>query len=453
MKLTIKQTVALDILEDRVTTELYYGGAAGGAKSVLGCYWILKCCLKYPGTRWLIGRSELKNLKKTTLNSFFEVCKMQGLKSGVHYFINHQDSIIRFSNKSEIVLADLYAYPTDAEFDSLGSLEISGAFVDEAPQIVAKAKNVLKSRIRYKLGEYSLIPKLLMTGNPSKNWAYYDFFWPATNASVNKGWEYLDSQKRKRYDRAFVQAFVTDNPYIDPVYIDSLQGLDKNSRERLLNGNWQYDDDPTRLIEYEKIIDCFTNTGLKQGIKYITADIARYGKDNTVIGIWEGYRVELFSYHGLDVTQSAAKIDEFRIKHGVVLSNIMVDEDGVGGGVKDILKCKGFVNNSVPITNTSTQLPGKPENFVNLKSQCYFRLADRVNTGNLFIKCFNDDQKQKIIEELEQVKQYNMDKDSKRAVMPKDKVKEIIGRSPDFSDTLMMREWFDLTKKREWVAV
>jgi phage terminase large subunit len=37
-----------------------------------------------------------------------------------------------------------------------------------------------------------------------------------------------------------------------------------------------------------------------------------------------------------------------------------------------------------------------------------------------------------------------MDKDGKKAVIPKDKVKENIGRSPDYSDTLMMREYFDL---------
>ena len=87
MKLTKKQTIAIDILEDDSTTELYYGGAAGGGKSVLGCYWQLKRRLKFPGTRGFIGRSELKNLKKTTLNSFFEVCKMQGLKAGIHYTI------------------------------------------------------------------------------------------------------------------------------------------------------------------------------------------------------------------------------------------------------------------------------------------------------------------------------------------------------------------------------
>ena len=54
---------------------------------------------------------------------------------------------------------------------------------------------------------------------------------------------------------------------------------------------------------------------------------------------------------------------------------------------------------------------------------------------------------EQIIQELEQVKQHNMDKDGKKAIIPKDKVKEAIGRSPDFSDALMMRMWFEFEVK------
>ena len=169
MKLTAKQTRAIEFLEDKVTTELYYGGAAGGGKSYFGGYWLLKSALKYPGTRWLMGRSELKNLKKTTLNSFFEVCKEQGLRANEHYRVNQQDSIVHLPNGSQIILADLFAYPSDPQFDSLGSLEITGAFIDEAPQVSEKGKHIVKSRIRFKLDEFGLIPKLLMCGNPSKN--------------------------------------------------------------------------------------------------------------------------------------------------------------------------------------------------------------------------------------------------------------------------------------------
>ena len=73
MRLNLKQTKAIDYLEDDVTNEVEYGGGAGGGKSIVGCYWQLKMRLKYPGTRGLIGRASLKTLKETTLNSFFEV--------------------------------------------------------------------------------------------------------------------------------------------------------------------------------------------------------------------------------------------------------------------------------------------------------------------------------------------------------------------------------------------
>ncbi len=437
MNLTKKQTTAIDLLQDNHTEELYFGGAAGGGKSGLGCYWQLKRRHKFPGTRGLIGRSELKNLKRTTLNTFFEICKVQGLKAEEHYSYNQQSSNIMFPNGSEIILADLYSYPSDPNFDNLGSLEITDAFIDEAPQITAMAKNTVKSRIRFKIKEYNLKPKLLMTGNPSKGWAYNDFYRPAKENTL-------------REDRAFVQALPGDNPYLPDSYLKSLAGLDNNSRERLLYGNWEYDDDPTALIDYDKILDCFTNDFVSGGEKYITCDVARFGSDKTVIGIWSGYRVNMVSYSGLSVSETASKIKELQARHSIPNSKTVADEDGVGGGVVDILGCKGFVNNSRALDNPLT---GMNENYVNLKSQCYYRLADRINKGELFIDCQDITVKKLIIEELEQVKQYNMDKDSKRAVMPKDKVKEVLGRSPDFSDTLMMREYFDLTPIKTWLVV
>lgn len=431
MELTIKQAKALRFLQDSTTREVYYGGAAGGGKSYFGCYWVLKWALKCEGSRWLIGRSELRTLKKTTLLSFFEVCKAQGLKAGIHYQYNQQENVILLPNGSKIFLADLFAYPSDPEFDSLGSLEITGAFIDEAPQVSEKGKNIVKSRIRFKLTEFNRIPKLLMCGNPSKGWAYNEFYKPSKQGELSK-------------DRQFIQALVTDNPYISPHYIESLKSLDKNSRERLLNGNWEYDDDPAALIDFDKITDCFTNQFVEGGERFITVDVARFGSDKTVIGVWDGWRVQLSSFKGLGVDKVAEKILEFQQRFRVSNSNTIADEDGVGGGVVDILGCKGFVNNSRPLPNPITR---EDENYANLKSQCYFRLAERINASGLFIDCKDIGIKADIIQELEQVKQHNMDKDSKRQVLPKDKIKEIIGRSPDYADTLMMREWFELSPR------
>lgn len=439
MKLNLKQTLALDYLQDEETIELLYGGAAGGGKSILGCYWQIKRRLKYPGTRGLIGRASLKTLKETTLQSFFEVCRMQGLKAGQNYNYNQQSNIISFPNGSLIFLKDLFQYPSDPNFDELGSLEITDAFIDEINQCSEKAKNIVKSRIRYKLDDYGLIPKILGSCNPSKGWIYSGYYKPNKEGVLAP-------------DKKFIQALVTDNPDISVHYRNNLLSLDEASKQRLLYGNWEYDNDASTLIPYDKIIDCFSNSFVEPGEGFITADIARFGSDKTIIGVWKGWRVKMFAYSGKAVTEVANIIREHQNLNNISNSNTIADEDGVGGGVVDILKCKGFVNGSSPIPEPDTPKdskgnPVKP-NYANLKSQCYYRLAARINKGGLFIDNTETDVKEKVIQELEQVKQHNMDKDGKKSVVPKDLVKEIIGRSPDYSDTLMMREWFELRQKR-----
>ncbi len=433
MKLSIKQTIALDYLEDNTTKELGYGGGAGGGKSILGCYWQIKKRLKYPGTRGLIGRASLKTLRQTTLQSFFAVAKIQGLKSDIHYKYNAQLNEIQFPNGSMIYLKDLFLYPSDPNFDELGSLEITDAFIDESAQISKKAFDIVGSRIRHGLDEHGLIPKILWTSNPSKNWNYSDFYKP------NKDGTLLPYRK-------FVQSLVTDNPFISQHYIDNLNKLPLIDRERLLYGNWEYDDDPARLIEFDKIINCFTNDFVSGGKKYITADIARYGSDKAVIMVWNGFRVDkIISIDKCSVTELAAQIKTLANDNRIPVSNIVCDEDGVGGGVVDILGCKGFVNGSKPAEENDSVVQ-----YQNLKSQCYFHLATKIMNDEVFIS--ETQHKETIIQELEQVKRHNIDKDGKLSIIPKEKVKELLGRSPDFSDALMMRMYFELHKEHDFFA-
>jgi hypothetical protein len=431
MELSIKQTLALDLLEDKTTSEILFGGGAGGGKTALGCYWQLKQRLKYPNTRGLLGRAVLKTLKETTLVSFFQVAKLQGLDAGKHYKYNGQMSRIEFFNGSIILLKDLYSYPSDPNFDELGSLEITDAFIDEANQVDDKARNIIKSRIRFQLDQNDLVPKILYTCNPAKNWTYSEFYKPQQDGTIS-------------HNKRFISSLIDDNPFISKHYKENLLTLDKVSKERLLFGNWEYLSDPAQLIDYEKILDCFTSDYLPSGPLYISCDVARFGSDSTVIGLWNGYRVKLFQYNGKSVVEVAEIIKKLQQEHQVPTSHIVVDSDGVGGGVADILRgCRNFVNNSSPLENPVTRAK---ENFDNLKSQCYYKLADIINDNKLYINA-DGKQKQMIIEELEQVKQKAVDNDQKKGIISKDKVKASIGRSPDFSDTLAMRMIFEYTPK------
>ena len=78
-------------------------------------------------------------------------------------------------------------------------------------------------------------------------------------------------------------------------------------------------------------------------------------------------------------------------------------------------------------------------------------MAERINKGEIYLT--SKENEDEIIEELEQVKRDNVDKDGKLSILPKDKVKEILGRSPDFSDALMMRMYFEFKGMASWGVI
>jgi hypothetical protein len=440
LKLSKKQKQAWDILLlDKEVIEFLYGGGAGGGKSELGCMFIAHMAMTYPDTRYFMGRESLEDFKKSTLLTFIGVLKKWGMKANRDYTHNQQNKCITFKQTgSEVYYSELAFYPSDPDYDYLGSTEYTAVFVDEANQVREKAKNVLRTRIRYKLNEYNLTPKLFMGCNPSKGHLYISFYKPSKEGKLPK-------------DKFFLQSLVTDNPFIDPSYISNLEGIpDIATKQRLLFGNWEYDDDPSALMPYDSITDIYTNVLPPSNEKYIVSDIARKGNDMTTISYWEGYECKRIAGFKKLLTvpdpndptrpSTAVKIQEWMREHGVPLSHVLVDEDGVGGGVRDYLGCKGFVANSTPFVNPVTRTP---ENYVNLKAQCAFALAKRVNNSQLAVRTTNTVIKKMLTEDLEQIKQKDADKDGKLAIISKDFVKRIIGRSPDFGDLLIMRMFFD----------
>jgi len=387
----------------------------------------------------------LKSLNETTLKTFFEVARAWGLKEGVHFKYNIVHSYIRFFNGSEILLKELDYMPSDPLFDRLGSLEISFVFIDEANQVTAKAKNVIISRIRHKLDEFGIIPKALFTSNPCKNWPYIEFYKP------------FKSGKLLPY-RKFVQALATDNPFVSRHYIENLLKLDINSKERLLKGNWEYDDDPNKLFEYNTILDLFTNTAKHSTEFFVSCDAARIGKDKAVIMLWRGLQIVKvwvidkcpITGFGHDVMSLEERLFNICAKYGVRRSHVVVDEDGMGGGIIDSFSgCKGFVNNSSPVQpREASRDESLRVNYQNLKTQCYFEFARQAENGTIGIRdgAMTIETKEALIEELEQIKQKDADKDGKIKLVGKDVIKELIGRSPDISDTIMMRMIFLLNK-------
>lgn len=469
MELLLKQKYAVYYLNDEETTELLYGGGAGGGKTALGVLWLMQQCQKYPKTRWLMGRAKLKQLKETTLNSFFDMSSKLGLSN--QYKFNTQTNVITWNNGSEILLKDLFLYPADPNFDSLGSLEITGAFIDECNQCVEKAVQIVKSRIRYKLRDFApngemtkdlkvtryetinnvkmpvewkmsngkltrgLLPKLLMTCNPAKNWTYSNFYNPSLNGTL------LPYRK-------FIQALPVDNPHLHESYIPSLMSLDKATRKRLLEGDWNYDDNPYAMFEYSNILGMFTNEWVLPGTdRYITCDIAYTGSDKFVIVIWHGFvAVKIIAIDKIDDTMVSKKINDLRIEHRVPIKNVIYDADGLQTFTRYSSKfgvlsgAIGFKNNGRPL-----KVSGKVENFKNLKAQTYFYFADLVKDGKIYIQ--DKTYRKQIIEEFEQINRKPLDDDGLISMERKVDVRERLKRSTDFADAIKLRAYFEIKGK------
>jgi len=424
VRLSKTQTRCWEYLTDNSTTDICFGGGVAGGKTWLGSLWIITNCIQYPGTRWLVGRTVLQTLKLTTLKTILEVFSMMKLRAGEHYTYNQQNNVITLYNGSEIILKDLDWIPSDSQYDRLGSLEISGAFLDESQQLTRIAYSVVKSRIRFKLSEYNIRPKVLLTCNPGTNFLKTDFYDPWIKDELPK-------------NKVFVQSLITDNPHVSKDYIDNLRTLPEIQQKRLLEGSWTFNEDEDNVFDYDSITSSiFRNDVNPNDQKYMSVDVARFGQDSTVICIWVGLcLMDVKVFKKLDTTQVSNEIKELMRIHGIHPGNVIVDSDGVGGGVADQIRGKNFMNNSKALYD---------QNFANLKTQSYVKLSDVFKSGELSINVLNPELVDTLTQELLTIKYKKLDQDTKVQITSKDEMKKLLGRSPDIADALMMRMFFEI---------
>jgi len=428
-----KQKQAFKILLDNINwiTDIWYWWWAWWWKSYTWVTWQWMLRNKYPWTKGFFGRKELKRLKQTTLATYFKFCQDYEIPESQRWIYNAQDSVIKFANWSEILLLDLSYMPSDPLYTRFGSLELTDWFADEIAEIDSQCLMILKTRIwRQKNEEYWLLPKFLWTFNPDKWHVFRDYY------KANKEWTLPNY-------RVFIPALATDNKKLPKTYIDQLKKADEITQQRLLYWNFDYDDTPWRLFDYNKIIDLEKLKIPYNNIRFISWDIARKWKDKAVLFVWEWYNViDYYIFPKSTTMQISQKIREFQNQYWVDNQNTIVDEDWVGWWVVDELWCLWFINNSSPISNYWSKINSfLKRNYANLKTQCYFLLAKIVNDNLMYVKIQEQD---KLNEELDIVVQVDIDKDSKIKIISKEGIKEKLWRSPDYSDTLMMRMYFEL---------
>lgn len=440
-----KQIEAVSYWIDEESEEILFGGGKGGGKSFLGASLICGDALIYPETHYFIARKELIDLRKFTIPTIHEVFKNWGIKIDDYCKYNGQDNFYEFTNGSKIFLIACNEIPSDPLYERFGSMQMTRGWIEEGGEIAENAKaNLWLSIGRWKNKEYNLKKKLLITANPKKGWMKRDFIDLFKMGTLPKS-------------RKFVQSLATDNKYLPEDYIETLRGeKDLVRRQRLFLGDWEYEEDKDSLISSEALTDMFTNTIIKDGSKYMLVDVARMGADSTVISIWEGMEcVKISKYQKQSIEVTKQTIKDLAASQNIPYSRILIDEDGIGGGVVDgLYGVNGFIANSSPIPSSNeirmkqaqvnNSLIPKP-NFANLKAQCAFKLAEMINERK--VSCKASELRDEVISDLTALlRNKDVDSDGKLAIKSKKDIKEEIGRSPDIGDTFIFRMFFELKK-------
>jgi len=235
----------------------------------------------------------------------------------------------------------------------------------------------------------------------------------------------------------------------NPQYLASLLALDKEQQLQLLYGNWKKTQSNNELYDLVAFKDMFGSLKTtKTGHKRITADIAMQGADKYIIGAWDG--CELIDIEIIDKTDGKQVLDSIKNMaqlHGVSNSGIIYDNDGVGSYLG------GFVPNGIPFNNNKAPIGAGKRAYTNLKSQCYYESAQKVNEGLYTIseKVANyryDNKmtvKERFLFERKAIRRAKPDMDNKLSVIRKDEMKPLIGgESPDIMDMFMMHRYFFL---------
>ena len=216
------------------------------------------------------------------------------------------------------------------------------------------------------------------------------------------------------------------------------------------------------MFDRDALHDVFSNTVDRSEQKYLIVDIAGEGQDTTVFSVWRGleeYRREI--EYGVSQTENIIqRIREICAEERIPYSHVAVDAIGVGKGVADSSLLRGvvgFKSSYAPIKTDKDiitlpahigRLATSPAtkfttDFINLRCQCTFYLADLVNSHKIASRIIDETSIEEILEELRTYKDTTVG-DQKRRCTQKEDIGEALGRSPDQSDTWVMRMYFEI---------
>jgi len=253
-------------------------------------------------------------------------------------------------------------FSSDPDFTSLGSTEYTDAFIDEATEITERAFDIVNSRLRWKISDYGLIPKTLITCNPSPGWVKS---------------RYIVDEKRNPIElkpyQQFVQALVTDNPdeNFKTLYIEQLEKLTSDfDRQRLLYGDWEAERDVLNRFATQYDVGKHESTSavfrpqsqvifiFDFNLNPFSANLAHVWRDS------EGEHCHVFDEISIEAGSIDKMCDHIKAVYGRNIPNSMVTGDSMGKrrdlGQRDNASHYLQIQRMLGMSSSQFKLPNNP---------------------------------------------------------------------------------------------
>lgn len=214
------------------SSEVLFGGAAGGGKTYAIVMDAIDLCLRHEGIRAYIFRRSFKELEDNLIPIAREkVSQELGIyRSNSHEIMFKNGSLLRFRQLRNM----------DDRFKYQGA-EINALYIDELTHFTKEEYDFLKSRLRAHK-DLGFEPIVRCTSNPGgKGHGFVKSYFIDVAPYGSEYTQRIYSSilgREKISSRTYIPALVTDNPYIGEEYIFELENKPKAIRDAYLLGKW-----------------------------------------------------------------------------------------------------------------------------------------------------------------------------------------------------------------------
>jgi len=158
----------------------------------------------------------------------------------------------------------------------------------------------------------------------------------------------------------------------------------------------------------------------------IGLDVARFGDDATVLTVRKGLWCQRQQVHrGLDTMQAADVL--INAINTYKPSAVFVDVGAMGAGVIDRVRMLHYNVTEVNFAGS----PQDTDRYANLRAEMYFKLKAWLESGGALPN-------EPTLKSELSVVEYSFARNGKILLEPKEKIKEKIGKSPDYADSLAL---------------